>query len=447
MRDFFNPETLQAKAEELQAWFVENILVLDTLGQLLAIAAACAAAWLIAPKTRAWVERIARGRRHETELRKVAGAVAPLTFPVLWLILQWVVVYVAAAAGLPHHLNTTVVSLLTAWVIIRFTTTLVRDPVWAKAVAIAAWTVAALNILNLLDPTIVLLDGLSLNLGSIRISALTVIKGLFTLAVLLWVATVLSRLFEKRINSLPNLTPSVQVLFSKLLKSVLVILAVIVALDAVGIDLSAFALFGGAIGVGVGFGLQKVVSNLISGVILLLDRSIKPGDVVTVGDTYGAINSLGARYASVITRDGMEHLIPNENMITQEVINWSFSSRRVRLRARIGVSYNTDVRRAMALCTEAAKGVPRVLENPFPVCQLLGFGDSSVDLELRFWITDPQNGTANVRSAVLLEIWDRFQAEGIEIPFPQRDVHLKAPAEIGVRLRRDEMEPEGEEKS
>jgi small-conductance mechanosensitive channel len=140
----------------------------------------------------------------------------------------------------------------------------------------------------------------------------------------------------------------------------------------------------------------------------------------------------------------MEHLIPNETLITQEVINWSFSSRRVRLRTRIGVSYKTDVRKAMEVCVEAAKGIPRVLENPFPVCQLLGFGDSSVDLELRFWITDPQNGTANVRSAVLLEIWDRFQAEGIEIPFPQRDLHLTPPAEIDVRLRRDDGELEGE---
>ena len=191
-------------------------------------------------------------------------------------------------------------------------------------------------------------------------------------------------------------------------------------------------MFSGAVGVGIGFGLQKVVANLISGVILLLDRSVKPGDVIAVGDSYGWIDSLGARYVSVITGDGIEHLIPNEELIANRVENWSYSNDRVRLRATVGISYHADLRRAIDLCLEAALAAPRVLDSPAPACLVTGFGDSSVDLEVRFWINDPVNGTANVRSAVLLGIWDRFHEHGIEIPFPQRDLHLKSATDLRV---------------
>ena len=352
--------------------------------------------------------------------------------PVCWLTFQWLSVFVAAAMGWPHALVRTTVSLLTAWVVIRLTSSLVRDPVWSRAVAITVWTIAALNILGLLQPTIGLLDELAVTLGGLRISALTVIKAMLALAVLLWVATVASRLLESRIKSAPNLTPSVQVLFTKLLKIVLVTIAVVAALGSVGIDLTAFAVFSGAIGVGIGFGLQKVVANLISGVILLLDRSVKPGDVIAVGDSYGWIDSLGARYVSVVTRDGIEHLIPNEDLITNRVENWSYSNNLLRLRAPIGISYAADVRLAIRLCLDAARAAPRVLGQPEPVCLVTGFGESSVDLELRFWIDDPQAGTANVRSVVLLGVWDRFHEHGIEIPFPQRDLHIRTPAELRV---------------
>ena len=183
---------------------------------------------------------------------------APLTLPVCWLALQWLSVSIAANAGWPHHFIKIVVSLLTAWVIIRLSSSLVRDPVWSKAVAITAWTIAALSIVQLLQPTIALLDQLALTLGGLRISALTVIKGMLAMAVLLGLAAFASRVLERRIKSAPSLTPSVKVLFSKLLKIVLVTIAVVVALSSVGIDLTAFALLSGAIGVGIGFGLQKV---------------------------------------------------------------------------------------------------------------------------------------------------------------------------------------------
>jgi small-conductance mechanosensitive channel len=416
----------------LQVWLFEQLLVTSTLVQLIIVGLAFLGARFAAPRLRSWIEQQARRRKLDDRLKTGARALAPLTLPVCWLALQWLSVFVAAGMGWPHALVRTTVSLLTAWVVIRLTSSLVRHPVWSKAVAITVWTIAALNILKLLQPTVALLDQLALTLGGLRISALTVIKAMLALAVLLGVAPFVSRLFERRIKGTPNLTPSVQVLFTKLLKIVLITIAVVVALGSVGIDLTAFAVFSGAVGVGIGFGLQKVVANLISGVILLLDRSVKPGDVIAVGTTYGWIDSLGARYVSVVTLDGVEHLIPNEDLITTRVENWSYSNNRVRLRAPIGISYGCDVRKAIELCLDAAAATRRVLRHPEPVCLVTGFGDSSVDLELRFWIDDPTNGTSNVKSDVLLGVWDRFHEHGIEIPFPQRDLHIRTPAELRV---------------
>jgi small-conductance mechanosensitive channel len=432
METVFDPQAITAALAAAEEWVLRHLLVFANLAQLVVVALAFVPARLAAPRVQGWMENLSRRRTFAAYARQVAAALAPLTKPFVWLVLLWLAVLVAGYAGWPHQLIRVVVSLLTAWVIIRLASSVVRDPTWSGVIAAAAWTIAALNILGLLGPTIALLDSLALTLGELRVSALSVIKGMIVLAVLLWGAIAVSRVLERRISQLPNLTPSIQVLLAKLLKTVLILVAVVAALSSVGIDLTAFAVFSGALGVGLGFGLQKVVSNLVSGVILLLDKSIKPGDVIVIGDTYGWIKSLGARYASVITRDGTEHLIPNEELITQRVENWSYSNDLVRLRVPVGISYKSDVRKAIEVCVQAADESLRVLKAPSPICLLTGFGDSSVDLELRFWINDPPNGLSNVKSDILLRIWDGFHAHGIEIPYPQRDLHLKPPAEVQV---------------
>ena len=304
---------------------------------------------------------------------------------------------------------------------------LVRNENLARAVAVFAWIIAALNIAGLINPVIGLLDAMAVPVGNFRVSVLLVLKGTVTLAVFVWIANVVSRLIDQRLQVFSPLTPAVQVLASKLVRMTLLTLAVVLALGSIGIDLTAFAVFSGAIGVGVGFGLQKVVSNLVSGVILLMDRSIKPGDVIGIDDTYGSVSALNARYASVETRDGKEYLIPNEDLITQRVTNWSFSSNLVRLHVKVGISYRSDPHEAIRLALEAARDVPRVLPDPAPNCLLVEFGDSTVDLEVRFWINDPANGTANVRSEVMLNMWDLYQRNGIELPHPQRDLTLRNP--------------------
>jgi small-conductance mechanosensitive channel len=214
---------------------------------------------------------------------------------------------------------------------------------------------------------------------------------------------------------------------------------VVIVLYYLGLGLTVFALFSGALGLGLGFGLQKIFANLVSGFILLADKSIKPGDVIQLQDTYGWINFLGSRYCSVITREGTEHLIPNENLITGEVINWSYSEELVRIKVPVGVAYGSDLEKVRELMLAAAADTLRVLKDPKPTCLLVGFGDNAVNLEVRVWINDPQNGVTSVKSDLLWGIWQRFRDHGIELPFPQRDVHLKYVPEITVRTGPDEV--------
>jgi small-conductance mechanosensitive channel len=316
--------------------------------------------------------------------------------------------------------------LIVAWVAIRLAAQLVTNPLWAKLISWVAWSVAALSILDLLGPTIALLDAAAIEIGALRISLYTVLRSTVALAVLLSVALYLTKLIEARVRTSDALSPSVQVLFAKSLKIVLVTFAVLIAAQTMGIDLTALAVLGGAFGLGAGFGLQRIVSNLISGVILLVDRSIKPGDIISVTGTYGWVTALGGRYVSVVTRDGVEHLIPNETLISEPVENWTHTHSRTRLKVDVSVHRESDLKRVIALCEEAARETKRVIEDPPPVCLFVEFGESSLKLQLRFWIADAQNGVQNVKSAILLRIWEKFKEEQIEVPYPQRDLHVRS---------------------
>jgi small-conductance mechanosensitive channel len=305
----------------------------------------------------------------------------------------------------------------------------VRNPAWAKLIAWTAWLLAALIIVDLLEPMIAVLDAAAIRIGNDSISLWDVVRSTIALAVLLSIALYLTTLIESRIRTSQTLSPTVQVLFTKSLKMVLISLAVIVAINSVGIDLTALAVVGGLLGVGIGFGLQKIVSNLISGVILLVDKSIKPGDIISVSGTYGWVTALGGRYVSVVTRDGVEHLIPNETLISEPVENWTHTQRRTRLKVDVGVHYDSDLRQVIGLCEDAALATTRVLPEPAPKCLFIEFGDSALKLQLRFWIGDAQNGVQNVKSDVLLEIWQRFKDQGVRVPYPQRDLHVRSSGE------------------
>jgi small-conductance mechanosensitive channel len=427
MEKYIDPQFFISWISSLWRRFVGVVTNTDTLIEVAVIMAAVLIACLIA---RPLKKRLQRLLDAQTWRDRVSGRLVRVFLPLMSFLFAILLLRVGsetlAGYKLPTALVDTAARLLTAWLIIRLSTAMLKDSNWARLLSVAAWLIATLHILNLLIPVIHLLDQLAIDLGGVRISMLLLIKGVIVFAVLLKLASIGSSLMEKRILSFEELTPSVQVLLSKALKITLLAVAVIVALSSLGINLSAFAFIGGAIGVGVGFGLQKVVSNLVSGVILLLDRSIKPGDVIAIGSTYGRIQSLGARYVSVATRDRTEYLIPNEDLITTQVINWSFSDKLVRLKIVVGVSYDSDIHAVMRLMVDAAATIPRVLADPKPVCQLKNFGDSSVDMELRIWISDPENGISNVSSAVRIALWDVFKEHGIEIPYPQRDVHVNS---------------------
>lgn len=435
-----DPETLERMVRGWLFWLRTRVLSVEILGQSALILALFVLARLVGGRLRApvagWVDRQSARPRLPALLRRLGAALPRLTPWLVFLVLLWLaagIVERVAVIPLGTWLLTTAASLTFAWVAITILTGAIRTRVLARTAATVIWTVAALNILGLLDPAIAVMDAAAVTVGELRVSVLMVVKGVLSLAVLLWAATALSGILERRFQAVPELTPSVQVLLAKLTKVTLIVLAIVVGLRSIGVDLTAFALFSGALGVGIGFGLQKVISNLVSGIILLLDKSIKPGDVVAVQDTYGWVKSFGARYASVITRDGIEHLIPNEEFITQRVENWSYSDSRVRLKIPIGVAYDSDLRLAMKLAVEAATEEPRVIDEPAPKTLLIEFGDNSVNLELRIWIADPQEGVRNIRSAVLLRVWDKFHEAGVQFPFPQRDLHVKGPVEVAWR--------------
>ena len=390
-------------------------------------------AWWIHDFARPWLARRIRASAASDHGRHALLTLASLIFPLLWLIGLAIAGSVAARFGWPNHWVRIGIHLLGAWIAIRLFSILLREPVWARAVVIAVYSIAVLAILDLLDPALAFLDRLAINLGQMRLSLLTVLKSMFYFGVALWAAVLVSRVLERRLEHLPSLTPSVRVLFGKLLTGGLIALAVVVSLASAGIDFTALALFGGALGVGLGFGLQKITSNLISGIMLLMDKSIKPGDVIQIGETYGWVASLGARYVSVETRDGTEYLIPNEEMITHQVINWSHRNDLARLKVQVRISYDTDVRKALELMVEGARRPVRVLADPAPRALLLEFGESFLLLELRFWIRDVSNGIRNISSDVRLEIWDLFREHGIALPIPQQGIHINSLPPVVLR--------------
>ncbi len=364
----------------------------------------------------------------------------PLELPADWLrfwekihfqlalaVLIWFYNAGAALAGVEATVLTLIAGyLLIAWLIIQFITWFLPENIWVKFITLVIWVVAVLNILGIYQTVINFLEEIELNLGEFQFSLMLLVQGLIFFIILFWVAGWLETFYRKRLQRSKNLTPSVRILLQKVGRITLFTIAFLIGLSSIGIDLTAFAFIGGAVGVGLGFGLQKIVSNFISGIIIILDKSIKPGDIVETDDVFGRVSSLNTRFVSVVTLSGKEYLIPNEDFITSQVINWSYSDDLVRLDSAVGVGYDSDLKLVRELILKAMENKERILKNPEPVCLLKNFGDNTVDFEFRFWIRDPESGVDNIRSEVLLDIWGLLQENDINIAFPQRDLHLKS---------------------
>ena len=318
-----------------------------------------------------------------------------------------------------------VLALTTAQLVRRGLTLVSVGPPWAMIASILVFVLAMMGTLGGLVQLTTALDSIGLTFGTRRFTILSVITLTVISMALYFGARLLNRIVRHSIER-TTLDPSQQVLAQKLAGIAIVVGVFLLGVDVLAIDLTTLKIFSGAVGLAIGFGLQKTFGNLIAGVILLMDKSIKPGDVIAVGDTFGSVNKIGVRAVSVVTRDGKEHLIPNENLMTQEVENWSYSSRHVRIHIPVGIGYGSNIKVAQRLMAEAATASLRVLAEPKPAVWLKGFGDNSVDHEILVWVADPEAGVGNVQSEILNRLWHLFAENGIEIPFPQRDIHIRS---------------------
>lgn len=435
-----DPAHFQQIWSQAQAYFSQHVSSWAMAAQIVVIGFALLLAYKISGRMRAWLTR----QQTQYATHSEGGADLAILLDFVKVIDAFIAfILLAIAYSIADHFNWrnnelfAAGNILIALTLVRLFTDRMINRFWAKILAMAIWVYglfyAFIGLFNLIDSWQNFLQGVVFQLGQVHFSLLQVNRAFFLVLALYWVSINLRIFFHFWLAIKSGLTSAVQILLYRLGSIFLFAACVVIVLHYLGLDLTVFALFGGALGLGLGFGLQKIFANLASGFILLGDKSIKPGDVIQMGDKYGWINFLGSRYVSVVTRDGIEHLIPNEKLVTDEVINWSYSQNLVRLRVPVGVAYGSDLEKVRELMLAAAADTLRVLKDPKPACLLTGFGDNAVNFELRVWINDPQNGLGSVKSDLFWGIWQRFREHGIEMPYPQRDVHLKSIPEITIR--------------
>jgi small-conductance mechanosensitive channel len=418
--DFLQTTARSVGAEVTSPWFYLQLgLILTAAGIAYAAEAAL----------RARVNTTSLAMRWPLPLRRLAhvliGSFSTLVFALLIIAARIVMAHSTWPSR--SYLLIIAAKLAIAWLIIRLFTSVIRNAFLVKLISVSAWFMAALSIIGELDPAIEMLDSASVALGGLRLTPLLVIKLALLLIIALWLTNIASNFAESRINRSADLTPSIQVLLVKMIRLGLMIAAIAIALSAVGINLSALAVFSGAVGVGIGIGLQKIVANFISGIILLADKSVKPGDLVTIGDSSGRISAMKTRYISVAAGDGREFLIPNEDLVTQKVTNWTYTDKNTLVKVNFGTNYEADPRQVCKLAIEIASTAPRAIKSRTPNCILTEFAEAGMKFSLTFWIADP-DGMDNVKSDVMLSLWDTFKREGIRVPYPVREIRVRGGA-------------------
>jgi small-conductance mechanosensitive channel len=426
------PQALQADAALL-----ERLLAPPTLTQLGLLAGAALLAWWLARLVRPRLADAAAKDGLHGRAREAAWVAAPYALLALLLAAATLVLL---AAGAPMGIVGVATQLASLLLLIRLLVYLMRVSLgtrarikgWGTTIALVVWAFLSLHLLGWGDEVIAVLDGVGVDLGKTRVSVWWIAKLVVTVSLFVLAAFWVSRWLERHVLRLDALAPNMRIGIAKFVQAFLVGLSVLVGLNAAGLDLTTLNVLTGAIGIGLGFGLQSIAANFVSGFVLLMDRSIKPGDVIsftgmpgTTTEGFGWVEELRGRYVVVRDRDGVSTLVPNQNLITNPVINWSYGDPRVRLKLPVRVSYQSDPELAMRLMLEATTGHPRVIRDPAPVARLMSFGDHGIELELRFWIPDPQEGVNNVRSDVNRAIWRLFREHGIVIPVAQREVRLE----------------------
>ncbi|MGN7439189.1 MAG: mechanosensitive ion channel family protein [Alcanivorax sp.] len=417
-------------AQHTLDWCTDYLFQYNTLYQGIIIVASFVIGLIIYRMTKKSVVDAIENSDWPRRVKRVAMNVKKLLFPFITLTVIFLMTRIASSdlVGVDVSLINGMMKVLAAWIVIRLLAQFIDNNAVRNVFAFGIWSVAALSIFGVLGTATAVLDSAAFTMGDFRLSLLSVIKSVFYLFILLYFATFVSSFAERRVLKSTSLTRSSQVLVAKIIRVLLIVIALLIGITSSGIDLSLFAVFGGAVGLGVGFGLQKGVSNLFSGMLLLVDRSIEPGDVIEIPEigTFGWVNHMAARYTEIVTRDNKSFLIPNEDFITQRVVNWSHGNSLIRIEVQFGVHYDSDPHAVKALAEDAAANAhERICEDPAPVCHLTEFGDSSLNFKLRFWIQDAERGVTNMRGAVMLALWDAFKDNNIEIPYPHRDVYIR----------------------
>lgn len=417
-----NQENVQYLWQEILA----DISTMAGLWQWIVLVTACILAWAINGALRAYVMRQA------PEHWKIGiGGVNRVLFPLTTLI--FVVIGKLILAYWQHTSLLQLASqLLLAMAVIRLIVYAVRyiiEPggmlkALENSISGFIWIVMALHLSGILPGILNALEDVQFNIGKNPVDLLLALQGLLTILVTIFIALWFSRVIENRVMRVENINMNLRVILAKLLRVFLLFIAVLIALSAVGLDITMLSVFGGALGVGLGFGLQRIASNYVSGFIILLDKSMQIGDVVTIDTHYGVVSDLRTRYLVLRKLDGTQVIIPNETLIVNPVINHSFTDHRARVQMPIQVSYDSPLETAMQLMQDIAKKHPRVLVEPVPTVQIKGFGESGIDLTLNIWIPDPEEGSAALQSEIYLHIWQAFKINNISIPFPQREVRI-----------------------
>lgn len=418
--------------KELFSNKIQEFLIVDSIWQIGIILIAVLLAWRINLAWNTFLHNHLGEDEYKGVSRFVLRGSGYIVFPVSILAIVYLSSHIFPLLNIATSILNIIIPLLLSLAAIRISVyslrrAFIKSPslrAWEGFLSISIWSVVALHLLGLLPDILSALDSSAINFGESRISVLSVLKFFIIVAIYIVVARWLIAFIEHRTKRSKIFSSSMQVGLSKFANVILYSVAILIALNSVGIDLTTLAVFGGAIGVGLGFGLQRIASNFISGFILLFDRSIKPGDVISIGDRFGWVVALHARYIVVKDRDGVETLIPNENIITSEVTNWSYSDKHVRVKIPVQISYNDDVEQAMQIMLDTCSVSTRILKKPEPAVRLVAFEDSGIKLELRLWLDDPEEGVGSVKSDINLAIWKSFKDNQITIPFPQRDVHI-----------------------
>jgi len=344
---------------------------------------------------------------------------------ILLTILLWIIVYTAKYFKIDFIFLDDLSIILTIYIALSIFITLFDHSLFGKLNSIILTALLSLEFLTFKSSVVAFLDKPSFEIGDFKFSLLKLTIGVIAFFLISWVCITLSSFIKILIKNYKRLTKTQAVLLLKTIRLILLIIGFIIWVQIIGIDITSLTIMGGALGIGIGFGLQRIFSNLVSGFFILFDDSIKVGDTIAIDNTYGTVTKLNARYMSLTTRDGKKHLIPNELLITEKIENWSFKNTNIRDHVKISVSYDSDLKLVKKLILEATrKADSRILQDPPPKCNLAEFEESAVIFDVLTWVNDPQNGFGETRDNLLFYIWNVFKKHNIKIPYPQRDIHI-----------------------